>query len=140
MRPSDRHGEVDVSQYDEMFQASAVPLLLSAAGEPTRLINYAGKTKTINGIQAVIQDESVEEIDGPQGLEKQRTVPVIVSRDESGPYKGINDPEMKAHVAMDGQRWSVQAIVAKSDSLVTIELVRHEPMEKTFSGYRGVEV
>ena len=121
--------------------SAGVPALFTISSDPDRPITYQSRTKTITGIIAVFEEENYQDLLGDTGLERVRTLSLTVLRDENHPiYKGIADPEMKASVTIGTEKWGIAEIIGKTDTFVSMEIVRAEPFERTTPNFRTLQV
>jgi hypothetical protein len=121
-----------MSRFDDIV-AEKAGLLLEVGG---RSITYEAADTDAVTLVAVVGDEQVERVAGPDGdqIERVRMIDVPRAADAAGGY--VADPQRYARVIVDTETFVVERITSQSAAMATLRCVHLDTYQVRREGYR----
>lgn len=116
-----------MSEFDDYYTATTRPALKERNGEP---IVYTDADGNQTPATAIVGEERLDEDQTDEGRKHRRSRELTLFKDE------VSTVSMKGSVTVDGQRWSIERIIAETPAETLVELVRPESAEHSRPGYR----
>lgn len=122
-----------MSSFAEFFDEMGVPTLMEHLGSPVVYVAAEGVRTPLTALAVAVATTEERE----QGRTRRMVSGVLISTDPESPEGGIADPKITASVEIDGVRYAIEAIEARSESTAFLKLHRTQTIEHGRPNYRG---
>lgn len=129
-----------MSLFDTTFASGGAPLLGTVFFDETSVsIELDGRT-IVTGASAYLGPERTTEEYQGEGITKRVEMEIDMLRDELGsPFKGLRRNTTSGIAIVNGVRWNIDGIDNRTETFVTLKLVRKTSKEQSTSGLRRQE-
>ena len=124
-----------MSRFDGVFVAGVVPGLMWTSGQAAVYHPSSGDDVDVTG---VLTNEAVDDELEDMGRDQNRSREFTIETDPDSDNGGVADPKPGADkVTVDSRQYLVAGIANRSDSLVTLRLLRTASIERSRPDWRS---
>ena len=125
-----------MSLADDLMAEVGAPLLFEFGADATSVTYYPQGAASVS-LRAVVGAVQTRDEAGPYGRQQPGTRSVHVLRDaDDATYGGIANPSLADEIEIDSARWAVTRIIAQTETLTQLEVIRKQAIEVSRPGYR----
>lgn len=122
-----------MTQFDTIF-AGVRPVTDGVMGTS---IAYKAPDADSVTVTAIIGAVTADEEEIPDGRDRRQRRSVVIGRDPDAEGGGVAEIREDATIDIGSDRWSIEAIEAKTGTYTRVRVVRIGAVERSRAGYRG---